>query len=430
MNPAVDTIFALSSGAPPAGIAIIRVSGPAADDVAAALAGEPLPPFRYAALRTSRTVEGEVIDRGLLLRFPAGGSVTGEAMVEFHVHGGRAVVAKMLAELGRIAGLRLAEPGEFTRRALLGGRLSLVEAEALGDLLHAETEQERRAAVSADEGMFGERLDRWRGRLITLSARAEQLVDHSDNEILPLGADQQLRADAAALAADMAAVIARPTRDSLREGLTVALGGPPNAGKSSLLNALAGRSVALVSDRPGTTRDLIEAQIMLGGKRVRIVDTAGLRESSDPVEQMGVELAVRSAGEADLLIWLGDAPAPPRGGPTLAIRSRCDRPERRADDGRLGVSSVTGEGLDALADWIAGIRTSIDCSEPTDLLNARQSEAVDSVRAELAHAAVQPDLVLLAEHLRLARRALNGVATPADLASVMDQLFGEFCLGK
>ncbi len=130
------------------------------------------------------------------------------------------------------------------------------------------------------------------------------------------------------------------------------------------------------------------------------------------------------------MIWLGDAPAPPRGGPTLAIRARCDRPERRADDGRLGVSSVTGEGLDALADWIAGIGTSIDCSEPTALLNARQSEAVDSVRAELAHAAVQPDLVLLAEHLRLARRALNGVATPADLASVMDQLFGEFCLGK
>jgi tRNA modification GTPase len=427
---AADTIFALSSGAPPAAIAIIRVSGPAADEVAAAVAGAPLPPFRYAALRTFRAGDGEIIDRGLILRFPAGGSVTGEPMVELHTHGGRAVVERMLAELGRCPRLRLAEPGEFSRRALLGGRLSLVEAEALGDLLRAETERERRAALSVHDGAFGETLDRWRTRLIELSARVEQLVDHSDDVVAPIGEDQRLRSRVAELAEEMRVIINRPTRDSLRDGLTVALAGPPNAGKSSLLNELVGRNAALVSEHAGTTRDLIEVSIVIGGRRVRLIDTAGVRDSDDPVERMGIDLARRSLDTADLLIWLGDGPAPHRRGPTLSIRARCDDPSRRAPDGRLAVSSVTREGIDYLIDWIGEAAGGNVAGEAPALLNARQNAAVSTVYDELREATGQRDLILLAEHLRLARRALNGVATPADLESVMDRLFGDFCLGK
>lgn len=424
------TIFALSSGPPPAAIAILRVSGPMADAVALALAGAPLPPLRHAALRTLRGADGATIDRGLVLRFPAGGSVTGEAMVEFHVHGGRAVVARMLAELAARPGLRLAEPGEFSRRALLGGRMSLVEAEALGDLLRAETETERRAALSVHDGALGERLDGWRDTLIDLSARAERAIDHADDDETPDAADAMLTADIAALAGEISAVAARPASDSLRDGLLVALAGPPNAGKSSLLNALVGRDAALVSSEAGTTRDLIEVQIVLGDHRVRLVDTAGLRDGAGLVEQMGIDRARRSVDAAALLVWLGDDPAPARDGPVLAVRARCDVDGRTEPDGRLGVSSRTGEGLDALIAWIAREADHIVGGEDGVTLNVRQHEAMLAVERELWDAATQQDLVLLAEHLRLARRSLIGLTRPTDIEAVMDQIFTNFCLGK
>jgi tRNA modification GTPase len=312
----------------------------------------------------------------------------------------------------------------------LGGRLSLVEAEALGDLLRAETERERRAALSVHDGAFGEILDRWRTRLIELSARVEQLVDHSDDVVVPIGEDQRLRSHVAELAEEMQVIIDRPTRDSLRDGLTVALAGPPNAGKSSLLNVLIGRNAALVSEHAGTTRDLIEVSIVIGGRRVRLIDTAGVRDSDDPVERMGIGLARRSMDTADLLIWLGDGLAPHRRGPTLSIRARCDEPSRRAPDGRLAVSSITGEGIDDLVDWIGEAAGGNIAGEASALLNARQNSAVSTVYDELREATGQQDIILLAEHLRLARRGLNGVATPANLESVMDRLFGDFCLGK
>jgi tRNA modification GTPase len=430
VSPAEDTIFALSSGAPPAAIAIVRVSGPAADDVAMAVAGAPLPQLRHATLRRFRTADGETIDRGLMLRFSAGGSVTGEPMVEFHVHGGRAVVARMLGLLADQPGLRLAGPGEFSRRALLGGRMSLFEAEALGDLLRAETEVERRAALSVHEGALGERLERWRAALIALSARAERAIDHADDDTLPVGEDARLARDIAALADEIGAVAARPTRDSLRDGVTVAIAGPPNAGKSSLLNALVGRDVALVSEIAGTTRDLIEVQLVLGGQRVRLVDTAGLREASDAVERMGVERARQSADAADLLVWLGDDTPPVRDYPTLAVQARCDLPGRGEGGTRLAVSSRTGEGLDALVEWIADLVRQLDPSSDTLVVNQRQADAMAAVASELRNAALQHDVVLSAEHLRLARRGLNGVTKPADLNAVMDRLFANFCLGK
>ena len=280
------------------------------------------------------------------------------------------------------------------------------------------------------DGALGERLDGWRDTLIDLSARAERAIDHADDDETPDAADAMLTADIAALAGEISAVAARPASDSLRDGLLVALAGPPNAGKSSLLNALVGRDAALVSSEAGTTRDLIEVQIVLGDHRVRLVDTAGLRDGAGLVEQMGIDRARRSVDAAALLVWLGDDPAPARDGPVLAVRARCDVDGRTEPDGRLGVSSRTGEGLDALIAWIAREADHIVGGEDGVTLNVRQHEAMLAVERELWDAATQQDLVLLAEHLRLARRSLIGLTRPTDIEAVMDQIFTNFCLGK
>ena len=321
-----DTIFALSSGRPPAAISVIRVSGPHAHRAGVLLAGD-LPGARQAAVRELRDPgSGELLDEALMLRFDAPASSTGEDVVELHCHGGRAVVEAVLAALGRIDGLRQAQPGEFTRRAFENGRIDLTEAEGLADLIEAETESQRRAALLMAEGGLSKQITPWQGRLLELSARAEAAIDYVDED--SVDADPKLSGECGALAKELAQWLGRPRSDPLRDGLLIVLAGPPNSGKSSLLNALVGYERAIVTDLPGTTRDHIEVAAALGGVPVRLTDTAGLRDSDEPVERIGVERARRLVELADVLVWLGEpgrAPDHPR---LIRVHSRADLAER------------------------------------------------------------------------------------------------------
>src|SRR3954466_11322628 len=299
------TIFALSSGRPPAAIAVVRVSGPRAGDAITALGGK-LPEPRRAALRRLRH-DGALLDEALVLWFPGPATETGEDMAELHLHGGRAVVAAVLAALGKLEGFRPAEAGEFTRRAFANGRLDLTAVEGLGDLVFAETEAQRAQAMRQFSGALGHRADAWRSRLIEALALIEARIDFSDQDV-----PDDLISPALHVARELVEDIEKALADEhrgerLREGLTVAIAGPPNAGKSSLLNRLARRDVAIVSPTPGTTRDVIEVHLDLAGYPVTLLDTAGVRASKDPVEQEGVRRAKARAEAADLVLWVEEA---------------------------------------------------------------------------------------------------------------------------
>jgi tRNA modification GTPase len=308
-----DTIYALSSGNPPAAIAIVRISGPAAAAALEALSGK-RPPPRHAGLVTLRDPEeGEVLDRALTLWFPGPGSSTGEDLAELHLHGGRSVVAAVLAALGGITGLRQAEPGEFTRRAFENGRIDLSEAEGLADLLTAETEGQRRAALALAGGGLSRMVEQWQRQLLALSAQVEAALDFSDEGDVDEEVPQDWHDILHGLLADVGTVLARPPVERLRDGIRVVIAGPPNAGKSSLLNVLSGRRAAITSAIAGTTRDLVEAPTAISGIPFLLVDTAGLRESEDEIETIGVDLAKQSLEAADLILWLGspaDCPEP------------------------------------------------------------------------------------------------------------------------
>jgi tRNA modification GTPase len=337
-----DTIYARSSGAPPAAIAVLRISGPTADTALQALAGA-LPKPRRATLMPLRS-GGELLDLALVIRFPGPGTVTGEDLVELHLHGGRAVVASVEAALGAMQGLRSAEAGEFTRRAFANGRIDLAEAEGLADLLEAETEGQRRAALSLAGGALSRQVAAWQARILALAAEVESALDFSDeDDVTPLGSDFALRLDA--LEGEIGSWLARPAADRLRDGVKVVIAGPPNAGKSSLLNALSGRDAAITSAVPGTTRDVIETPVSIGGVPFVLTDTAGIRESGDEVEALGIVRAQHAVETADILLWLG----PPEDAPSEAVvvRSKADLPgaDARCD---FSVSSVTGYGLDTL----------------------------------------------------------------------------------
>ncbi|HEU0135547.1 MAG TPA: tRNA uridine-5-carboxymethylaminomethyl(34) synthesis GTPase MnmE, partial [Allosphingosinicella sp.] len=310
-----ETIFALSSGSPPAAVALVRISGPAADVALQALSGK-LPEPRVATLADLQW-RGERLDRALVLRFPGPRSATGEDVVELHLHGGRAVVAGVLEALQDIQGLRPAEPGEFTHRAFENGRIDLAEAEGLADLLSAETRSQRRAALAMAGGSLSRQVEAWRQRLLDLAAALEAALDFSDEgevgEAWPPGWAARLEA----LAGEMQALLDRPPAERLRDGLRVVIAGPPNAGKSSLINALAQRDAALTSAVPGTTRDVIEAPTAIGGRPFLLIDTAGLRESEDEVESAGIERARASLASADLILWLGDPLEAPGSGNVL-----------------------------------------------------------------------------------------------------------------
>lgn len=421
-----DTIYALSSGAPPAAIAIVRISGPGADAALQHLCGKTLPE-RRAKLVDLRS-NGEPLDRALALRFAGPNSATGEDVVELHLHGGRAVVSAVLGALSRLDGLRAAEPGEFTRRAFENGRLDLAEAEGLADLLAAETEAQRRAALAVAGGALSRQVDRWRGALLDLSAALEAVLDFSDEgevgETWPPGW-QQARDG---LAAEIREFVRRPPAERLRDGIRVVIAGPPNAGKSSLLNYIAGRQAAITSPVPGTTRDVIEVPLALAGRPFLFSDTAGLRDSADEIERQGVSRAQAELGGADLVAWLGAPGTCPAAAQAIDIGSKCDLGP--VPPGSLPVSVATGEGIDALIERIVEASTRLLPAEGEISANARQRAALTVVLEALDEVGSASDMLVAAEALRIGRAALDRITGRSGVEDMLDTLFGRFCIGK
>ena len=424
-----DTIFALSSGRPPAAVAVIRSSGPRAFAACEEIAGR-LPTSRRPTLIALRAPsDGAVIDRALVLRFDGPDSATGENVVEYQCHGGKAVVDAVLAALGGIAGMRVAEPGEFTRRAFANGRIDLTEAEGLADLLEAETESQRRAALLMAEGGLRRQIEQWRQRLVELSARAEAAIDYVGDEDETKADEAVLASEARALASEFAKWLERPRAEPLKDGVRVVAAGPPNAGKSSLVNALAQSERAIVTDIAGTTRDVIEVPLAFDGVPVLLVDTAGLRHGADAVESIGVGRAEAQLRKADVLLWLGRPGDAPTGGRVIRVHAQADRPERGdAPAGSIGVSAMTGEGLGELTRRILAEAEQILPAEGAVALNRRQAAEIDGARQALDQAG--PDLVTQAEALRLARTAFDRLSGRAGVEDMLDALFGRFCLGK
>jgi tRNA modification GTPase len=325
--------------------------------------------------------------------------------------------------------LREAIPGEFTRRAFENGRIDLTEAEGLADLIEAETESQRRCALLMAEGGLRREIESWRGRLLDLSARAEAAIDYVDDD--SVDADPDLTRDCGALADELAERLSRPSAEPLREGVRVVIAGPPNSGKSSLLNALVGYDRAIVTDIPGTTRDHVEVPIALAGVPIRLTDTAGLRESGELVEQIGVERARRLAELSEILVWLGDPEDAPQHEKVIRVHSRSDLPGRdRAPQGSIPASSVTGSGLSELSGAIEGKARTLLPPEGELAFNRRQAACLRDAERSLRDAQGAQDVVLAAESLRLARGAFDRLTGRAGVEDLLDALFGRFCLGK
>jgi tRNA modification GTPase len=425
-----ETIFALASGSARAAIAVMRLSGPASGATVAALCGGMLPAPRRAALRRLHDASGAMLDHALVLWFPGPGSYTGEDCAELHLHGGRAVIDGVADALAQ-AGLRPAEPGEFTRRAFLNGRMDLVEAEAIHDLIAAESEAQRRQALRQLEGELGALYQDWADRLRGILAFQEALIDFPDED-LPPEVEGQLLAALRSVRAEIATHLNDAGRgEKLREGLFFAITGAPNVGKSTLINALAERDVAIVSEIPGTTRDAVEARIILGGVPVTLVDTAGLRETTDSIEAEGVRRALARARDADLAMTVIEAgwPAPDNPG-HLLIANKADL-ARPGPDGALRVSAKTGLGLPELRAHLAtAARQMTESSGPPPLTRARHRAALLTA-VEHLDAADQADLPeLRGEDLRLAMRALGRITGHVGVEDILDTVFSRFCIGK
>lgn len=431
----MDTIFAPASGRVKSAVTVIRLSGPASVQTLLALtAGRALPPERRLGLRKIRDAAGELIDEGLVVWFPKGGSFTGEEAAEVHLHGSPAVLEAILRLLGSMAGLRLAEPGEFARRAFEAGRLDLAEVEGLSDLIAAETEAQRRQAVRVAQGAVGRLAAGWRRRLVRALALLEAGIDFSDQE-LPDG----LLEEASSLLAAVADEIRREVdgarvAERVREGFEVAIVGRPNVGKSTLLNALAGREAALTSAIAGTTRDVIEVRMVLEGLPVTILDTAGVRADGAELEALGIARGVERAGEADLRVFLLSDPeeqpvlSPQRG--DVIVVGKSDLRSAVTD----GVSGLTGAGLDILTDRIARELSGRVAAAGT-VVAARQRVALEGAIAalelaleELGSASPAPELA--AEGIRRALVALERLVGRFDVEDVLDVVFTGFCIGK
>jgi tRNA modification GTPase len=423
-----DTIYALSSGSPPAAIAVIRISGSQAHVAAERIAG-PLPRARLAALRALRDPSsGELLDHALVLCFEAPGSSTGEDSVEFHCHGGRAVVDAVLRALEASDGLREAEPGEFTRRAFENGRIDLTEAEGLADLIEAETEAQRKAALILAEGGLRTQIAVWTERLVTLSAKAERSIDYDEDDE---AVDPALIANCADLAEELGRWLERPRAEPLKDGVRVVVAGPPNVGKSSLINAIVGEDRIIVTDIPGTTRDYIEVPLALVGLPILLTDTAGLRQTEDAIEAIGIERAAKLSASADVLLWLGEPDPTPEHTHLIVVHSKSDLPARSAaPQGAIAVSSVTGSGLDELLGEIQQAARSLLPGEGAIALNRRQARHILEARVEVEAAASSTVPLFVAEHLRLAREAFDRLTGRAGVEDMLDALFGRFCLGK
>ena len=437
-----DTIYALSSGALPAGVAVIRISGPdvrrALDQVCGGT-----PPARRATLRKVQDPEtGELIDKAVVLFFEGPASFTGEDGAEIHVHGGRAVVAALLATLGRLPGLRLAEAGEFTRRAFLNGRLDLTQAEGLADLVEAETEAQRRLALRQSEGSIRARYDFWRDRLVKARALVEAELDFSEEEGV-LGAAEGAWREVRALHDELTAALASASGERLRDGFEVVILGPPNAGKSSLLNVLAGREAAIVDEEEGTTRDLVEINLDLLGYPVRLVDTAGLRVANSGAEKEGVRRARLRARSADLVLWLWSdfGSVPPQvetDAEVWIVASKADLMDASAlaqarTLSRHVVSAHKRAGLaELLADLGSLVQERWSGAESAVITRERHREAVRDCCDALEGVLAEPSLPseIAAEHLRRASDALGRVTGRVDVEGLLDVIFSEFCIGK
>jgi tRNA modification GTPase len=437
-----DTIYALSSGALPSGVAVVRISGPRTRDVLFFLSGD-IGSARVAHLRSIRNRNGELIDTGLVLFFPAPASFTGEDCGELQVHGGRAVVQALLSELGNIKGLRHAEPGEFARRAFHNGKLDLVEVEGLADLISAETEMQRRLALEHAQGGISEVYQGWARRLTHARAMIEAELDFADEEDVPGSVAQVIWADMANLKIEIEEHIAgAPLAEIIRDGLKVVIAGRPNAGKSSLLNHLAGRDVAIVTDIAGTTRDVLSVDLSLAGFPVRLYDTAGLRETSEPVEREGIRRARATLQDSDLVLLLSDMP---NGfsdvdcafvhGKLIRVRTKIDQGDQLWDkaDFDIAISTKTGDGIETLLSLISSYlpvltgkmafsipsrRRHVDCLKQTS----------DAIAASLVQSGIGLDIQ--AEYLRVAGDALGRITGRVDVENLLDVIFSEFCIGK
>lgn len=424
-----DTIFALSSGALPAGIAVIRISGSQAGEALRSLAGR-IPDPRYATIATLRNTEGEALDRALVFWFPGPRTATGEDLVELHLHGSRAVVAVVCETLRKMPGLRFARPGEFARRAFANGTIDLAEAEGLADLLAAETELQRRSALAMAQGEFSRELDRWRNILLTISAQLEAILDFSDEvdgQELPPSFTWNIEL----LRREIAEWLLRPRAEKLHEGFRVTIAGPPNAGKSTLFNALVGAEAAITSPFAGTTRDVLIRPVALKGIPFLFYDTAGLRTGvSDSIEKIGIERAHAAVDEADLVLWLGEEGCGPNGSWEISAKSDCaDFLRKQAF--RHCLSAVTGEGISEL---IADLVTFAQVAFPKPgevALNNRQYNALSDAEKILTEAIIiSYDLLLTAECLRLARVSIDSLLGRTTTEDMLDALFGRFCIGK
>jgi tRNA modification GTPase len=471
--PPHPTIFALSSGRLPAAIAVVRISGPRAGDALKALSGKIPEPRKAAFARVRDPQTGELIDETLALWFPGPNSETGEDTAELQLHGGRAVLAATLRALSSLEGLRPAEAGEFTRRAFENGKLDLTAVEGLADLVGAETEAQRRQAFRQMQGALGKRADVWREKLIQALALVEAGIDFSDEGDVPADLAAPAIAIARELEAEISAALADGRRgERLREGLVVAIAGPPNAGKSTLLNRIAKREAVIVSPYAGTTRDVIEVHVDLDGYPVTLLDTAGIRETDDPVELEGVRRAQARAAAADLVLWVVDATRPEAEWgldtlkETLPLASEPESPvlrtiwllRNKADllspgasptaDGRsefistpsspqlrselmFGLSALSGEGLEPILNALTRkAERALGSAEPALITRERHRLALVDANAALERASRPLSEELLAEELRTTSRALERLTGRVDVEDVLDVIFRDFCIGK
>jgi tRNA modification GTPase len=451
-----QTIFALSSGRPPSAIAVVRVSGPQAGAALALLAGK-IPGPRLATRVLLRDTNREPIDDAIVLWFPRPSSATGEDVAEFHVHGGRAVLASLFESLSAIENVSAAEPGEFTRRAFENGKLDLTEAEGLDDLIRADTDRQRRQALRQLQGLLGDRARNWRAQIIEASALIEAGIDFADEGDVPSELIAPALAKIKTLLGEIRQVLAGQSRgERLRDGMVIAIAGPPNVGKSTLMNQLARREVAIVSPHAGTTRDIIEVQLDLDGYPVTVIDTAGVRETDDPVEQEGVRRARARAAEADLVLWLSDAEHDkniPREGtaPTWLVRNKIDldvtgssptTPSRGASgqgqkqekaEPTFAISASRGDGIAELISALVGFAQEFfGATESAMISRIRQRELLQQTAASLERsvAVIGEGEELAAEDLRAAAYSLGRLLGRVDVEDILDVIFREFCIGK
>jgi tRNA modification GTPase len=439
MHPREQTIFALSSGRPPGAISIVRVSGPQAGPALEALAGRVLVP-RMAIRVLLHDASQQPLDDAVVLWFPGPASATGEDVAEFHVHGGRAVLAALFAALSGFADMRAAEPGEFTRRAFENGKLDLTEAEGLDDLIHADTDRQRRQALRHLKGLLGDRARDWRAQIIEASALIEAGIDFSDEGDVSAELIVPALVRIKTLLAEIEEVLAAQGRsERLREGLVVAIAGPPNVGKSTLMNQLARREVAIVSPHAGTTRDVIEVQLDLDGYPVTVIDTAGIRETDDPVEQEGVRRARTRAADADLVLWLVEGPsmAQADGGaaPTWTVRTKIDLDARQSEASHFDfrISANRGDGLkELIAALVEFARNYFGSGEGGLIGRERQRkllrQTADLLQRSIAQANRGEEFV--AEDLRAAAQSLGRLLGRVDVEHILDVIFRDFCIGK